>query len=294
MLRRLIVPAVALALMACASVSGKSNGAPAAIGGFDGARMDEVLLKQAADVQSRFKWRHPRETLEFFDVAPGMTVVDTLPGSIWYSGILADYLGPDGKVIGADYAPSMWALFGQFAPPPEKKAVWPAEWVAGSVEWRPENGAEIGALAFGAVPEDVKGQVDVVLMIRALHHFNRLEEEGGFLSAALQDTMAMLKPGGVVGVVQHRAPEANSAKWAEGDNGYLKQSDMIAAFESAGFEFVESSEINANPADKPTESDFVWRLPPSLANSRDNPKLKAEMEAIGESDRMTLKFRKPL
>ncbi|MEQ1932110.1 MAG: hypothetical protein ABL957_16480, partial [Parvularculaceae bacterium] len=75
--------------------------------------------------------------------------------------------------------------------------------------------------------------------------------------------------------------------WAGGENGYLKQDAVIAAFTAAGFEFVEASEINANPKDQPTENDFVWRLPPTLATSGANPELKAQMEAIGESDRMT-------
>jgi nucleotide-binding universal stress UspA family protein len=155
---------------------------------------------------------------------------------------------------------------------------------------------ETGLSAFdrGSVAEKViKHSTRPVLMVRAFHHFNRFEEEGGFRTAALADAMAMLKPGGIVGVVQHRAPEANSDKWAEGDNGYVKQSEIIKAFEGAGFEFVGSSEVNANPADKPTEADIVWRLPPTLGTSRKDPALKAQMEAIGESDRMTLKFRKP-
>jgi predicted methyltransferase len=130
-------------------------------------------------------------------------------------------------------------------------------------------------------------------MLRALHHFNRLEDDGGYLTSALKDTYDVLKPGGVVGVEQHRAPAGNPDAWADGENGYLKQDAVIAAFTAAGFEFVATSEINANPKDQPTEQDFVWRLPPTLATSRDDPGLKARMEAIGESDRMTLKFRKP-
>lgn len=291
MLKQLLIPAAALALAACATTDGGHKTAAA----FDGARLDEVLAVQPQDVQDRYKWRHPKETLEFFGVTPGMTVVDTLPGEVWYSGILSAYLGPEGKVIGADYSPKMWALFGAFADEEflAQKATWATDWVAGSSKWRPENGAEIGGVVYGAVPEDVKGTVDIVLMVRAFHHFNRFEEEGGYRTAALADAMAMLKPGGVVGVVQHRAPEANSDKWAEGDNGYVKQSEIVKAFEAAGFEFVDSSEINANPADKPTESDIVWRLPPTLGTSRNDPALRARMEAIGESDRMTLKFRKP-
>ena len=103
----------------------------------------------------------------------------------------------------------------------------------------------------------------------------------------------MLKPGGIVGVEQHRAPEGQSDASTKGDRGYVKQSAVIAAFQKAGFELVEQSEINANPKDQPSESDIVWRLPPTLATSKDNPEQKAQMESIGETDRMTLKFRKP-
>lgn len=291
MLTRLFMAAAAMLLAACATTGDRTASAAP----FDGERLDAVLAAQKTEDQARYKWRHPRETLEFFGVAPGMTVVDTLPGEVWYSGILADYLGSGGEVIGADYSANMWKLFGAFADEEflAQKATWAADWVRDSAKWAPADGAKIGGVAYGAIPEEVNGTVDIVLMVRAFHHFNRFEEEGGFRTAALADAMNMLKPGGVVGVVQHRAPDGNSDKWAEGDNGYVKQAAIIKAFETAGFEFVSSSEINANPADKPTENDIVWRLPPTLGTSRDNPELKAQMEAIGESDRMTLKFRKP-
>lgn len=290
MFRKSLALIAAVALAACATSSD-----PKSQFAFDGARLDAVLSAQPADVQARYEWRHPKETLEFFGVAPGMTVVDTLPGEVWYAGILADYLGPDGEVVGADYSPEMWKLFGGFVNEEflARKATWANDWVAGSAKWAPAEGAKISAFAYGAVPERLKGKVDVLLLVRAMHHFNRFEDEGGWRTAALEDVMAVLKPGGIVGVVQHRAPEGNSDQWAEGDNGYLKQSQVIAAFDAAGFDFVGSSEVNANPADQPSESDVVWRLPPSLATSRNDPALRARMEAVGESDRMTLKFRKP-
>jgi predicted methyltransferase len=84
-----------------------------------------------------------------------------------------------------------------------------------------------------------------------------------------------------------------SDDWASGRNGYLKRDFLIGQMEEAGFEFVAASDINANESDQPTEEDIVWRLPPSLATSKEDPELKAKMEAVGESNRMTLKFRKP-
>jgi predicted methyltransferase len=157
---------------------------------------------------------------------------------------------------------------------------------------RGSDDATVGAFQYGSVPDSMAGTVDVVLAVRALHHFMRLEGDGGYMTKALDDMKKLLKPGGIVGVEQHRAPESSSEDSAKGDRGYVKQSAVIAAFEKAGFELVEKSELNANPKDQPSDKDVVWRLPPTLAMSKDNPALKAQMEAIGETDRMTLKFRK--
>jgi len=257
------------------------------------AKLDAVLAAQPEDAKQRYPFRHPKETLEFFGVTPGMTVVDTLPGPVWYTGILLGYLGPQGKVVEADYSPEMWTKFGDYSPDPKTKESWVTETVAKMTAARGANDAQVGAFQYGAVPEDMAGTADVVLMVRAVHHFMRLEGDGGYLTKALDDVKKVLKPGGIVGVEQHRAPESQSDASTKGDRGYVKQSAVIAAFQKAGFELVEQSEINANPKDQPSESDVVWRLPPTLATSKDNPELKAQMEAIGETDRMTLKFRKP-
>jgi predicted methyltransferase len=256
-------------------------------------RLEAVLAAQPEDAKARYASRHPKELFEFLGIEPGMTVVDTLPGEVFFSGILLDYLGTGGKVVLADYSPQMWTKFGDYTPDPKTKATWVQDTVA---KWEAKRGpddAAVAAVQFGAVPDDMAGTVDVVLLSRALHHFMRLEADGGYMTQALADINKLLKPGGIVGVEQHRAPEKNSDAWAKGDSGYVKQSAVVAAFEKAGFELAGSSEINANPKDQPTEKDFVWRLPPTLATSKDNPTLKAQMEAIGETDRMTLKFKKP-
>ena len=95
-----------------------------------------------------------------------------------------------------------------------------------------------------------------------------------------------------MGVVQHRLPETATDKGGDGSRGYLKQSYLVTAFENLGFELVASSEINANPKDQPGESDIVWRLPPSYNGTKEDPELKAKVDSIGESDRMTLLFKK--
>jgi predicted methyltransferase len=290
--------ATALLLFACSQPAvpppaAPEAAAPPAASASPSELLDQVLAAQSDEIKARYPHRHPKETLAFFGVQPGMTVVDTLPGDVWYAGLLMDYLGSEGKVIGADYAPEMWTQFGPFTPDPKTKANWPADFVAKLQAKRQADDAAVAAFQYGAVSDDMAGTADVVLIIRALHHFMRLEPNGSYLTKALADINKVLKPGGIVGVEQHRAPEASPDASTNGDRGYVKQSAVIAAFQKAGFELVEASEINANPKDQPTEKDVVWRLPPTLATSKDNPELKAQMEAIGETDRMTLKFRKP-
>ena len=297
MRRHLLVGAAALALFGCskeapapeeAQPSATETAQPSA-----SEKLDAVLAAQPEADKARYAARHPKETLEFFGVQPGMTVVDTLPGDVWYSGILLDYLGPQGKVIAADYSPEMWTQFGEYSPKPEEKAKWTTDFAAKLEAKRGEDDAAVTAVHYGSIPDDLAGTADVVLVVRAIHHFMRLEDKG-YLTQALEDMKKVLKPGGIVGVVAHRAPEQSADAWAKGDSGYVKQSAVVAAFEKAGFELVEASEINANPKDQPTEKDFVWRLPPTLATSQNDPELKAQMQAIGETDRMTLKFRKPV
>lgn len=270
-------------------------GGPAALAGTaDSERLAGVLAAQPEETQARYGARHPQETLEFFGIAPGMTVVEALPGGGWYTKILLPYLGAEGKLIGANYAQDMWPLFGFFSEERiEELKTWTTDFPAGAQEWRGDGGAGVEAFIFGSLPDDMKGTADAVLMIRALHNLARFEDQGGYLTAALKDAFDVLKPGGVVGVVQHHGRDEMPDEWASGANGYLKDDFVIAAFNAAGFEYAGQTDLNANPKDQPTETDIVWRLPPTMFTSQDNPELRAKMEAIGESNRMTLKFRKP-
>lgn len=258
-------------------------------------RLAEVLSAQPEDVQARYAHRRPAETLAFFGIEPGMTVAELLPGGGWYSRILLPYLGAEGRLIGVDYEVDMFRLFGfmneeQIA----AKETWVEDWTATAEDWRGEEDASVAAFQLGALPEALEGTADAVLMIRAMHNLARFTtEEEDYLGRALADVRGVLRPGGVVGVVQHEAREGMPEAWAGGAAGYLKRDFVVGAFEAAGFELVGASDINANPLDQPTVDDIVWRLPPNLATSRDNPELRAEMEAIGESHRMTLLFRKP-
>jgi predicted methyltransferase len=258
-------------------------------------RLSTVLDRQPEDVQARYEYRHPQETLEFFGIEPGMTVVEGLPGRGWYTKILLPYLGKEGLLIGANYAMDMWPNFAfaneEFL---KTQSTWVTDWPVGAEDWRDDDSATVAAFNFGAMPESVAGTADVVFLARVLHNLANFEEEGGFLTAALADCFAALKPGGTLGVVQHQARDEMTDEFADGSHGYLKKSFVIAVAEQAGFEFVAESDINVNPNDQPGAEEVVWRLPPSFGTSQDNPELQAEMRAIGESNRMTLKFRKPM
>jgi predicted methyltransferase len=256
--------------------------------------LDEILAAQPGKVQARYAARHPKETLELFGIKAGMTVVEAFPGGGWYTDILIPLLGADGQLIGADYAFDMYPKFNFYADDYlAAKRTWAKTWTESAVMRSGHNGARIGAFPFGSMTTDVDGKVDAVLLIRALHNLARFENDGGYLSIALKEIYRALKPGGAVGVVQHLAPEDASDEWANGSHGYLKKSFVLEIMKKAGFEFVAESEVNVNPADRPVEGDIVWRLPPALATSKDDAAMHAKFEAIGESTRMTILFRKP-
>ncbi len=254
--------------------------------------LEKGIATRSEEDRSRDSARHPVETLNFFRVEPGMTVAEGLPGSGWYTRILAPYLGGKGKLFGVNYADRMWPMFSWVTEEVAAQRIALTAKFPAQVASYTDNGIEARGFTFESVPKDVKGTVDRVLLIRALHNLNRFEEKAGTRSAALAAVHDMLKDNGLVGVVQHRAPENVSAASAQGQRGYLKQSAVIAMFEEAGFELVASSEINANPKDQPGEEAIVWRLPPSLRGSEDDPEQRAALQAVGESDRMTLLFRK--
>lgn len=224
--------------------------------------------------------RHPYETLMFFGIEPGMTVAEIDPGiGTWYMEILAPFLEQHGGVyyaVGDDPEADMDAYDRQNY-----------EAFIARVEGRPAlfAGARIGV--FAPLQKDIAppDSVDMVLTFRSLH--NWLED--GIAEAAFAAFYRALKPGGILGVVQHRAdddvPQAPTAP-----NGYVHERHVIELAESAGFGLVARSEINANPRDTRDYAGGVWELPPTLDVSETE---RAARVAIGESDRMTLKFTKP-
>ncbi|MDJ0711114.1 MAG: hypothetical protein QNJ14_12015 [Woeseiaceae bacterium] len=287
----------AILLLGCqqsADNSGESapaEAAPAAVESVD--QLAAVLDAQPEDAKARYQHRHPQETLEFFGIEPGMTVVEGLPGRGWYTRLLLPYIGAEGRLIGANYSMELWPNF-PFATEEflATQSTWAVDFPGTAAEWGGDSGAPVSAFNFGSMPEDMNGTADVVFFARVLHNLARFSEQKDYLGEALGDAFAALKPGGTLGIVQHHARDTMSDEFADGSRGYLKKDFVIAAAEAAGFEFVAESDINANPNDKPGADDIVWRLPPTLATSGDNPELRAELEAIGESNRMTLKFKK--
>ena len=257
-------------------------------------RLASILAAQPDEVRARYQYRHPGETLEFFGIEPGMTVVEALPGGGWYTRILLPYLGTDGKVIGADYAVDTWTAIGyDGADFLATRASWITDWTADAKGWGGDDGSSVDAFVLGALPVSMHGTADAALFIRALHNMNYSAPDGAHLKAAIRNAWDALKPGGIVGIVQHQARDGMPDSWANGENGYLKRDYVVDLMEAAGFELAAESNINANDKDQPTESEYVWRLPPSLGGTEDDPDKMAAMNAIGESNRMTLKFVKP-
>lgn len=215
--------------------------------------------------------RHPYDTLDFFGVRPTMTVVEIWPGGGWYTEILTPLTKGKGKLHVA--APSPNGLNGV----KKLQAANPALYGDLHMAEFPNKGGT-------KIPD---GSADMVLTFRNVHNWRF----GGAdqTQAAFNQMYAMLKPGGVLGVVEHRLPEEmNSA--LEEKSGYMKQSSVLAFAKNAGFQFDKGSDINANAKDTHDHPDGVWNLPPSY---RADDKDRAKYQAIGESDRMTLRFIKP-
>lgn len=249
-------------------------------------RLKAALDARSDDAKVRDQYRHPKETLHLFGIKEGMTVVDALPGS-WYGDIIAPLIGEEGTYVGVRYGE--WFFKNRFpddaAARWESSQSWLAQWPAEAKGYGGgKSSPNTAAYFFPGLPGTMEGTADVWLFIRALHHTNRYDPK--YLDMSAADAFRVLKPGGIAGIVQHRAPENADDNWANGSNGYLKQSRVIEAFKNAGFVLENASEINANRKDQPQTGDLVWRLLPS---NKDDP----TAQAIGESDRMTLVFHKP-
>lgn len=230
----------------------------------------------------RDKYRNPVATLAFMGVRPDMKVGEYAPGGGWYSRILGPYLAGEGELVGLFFdkdAPGIPERYRSGAPEQAAKF---GEQVAG---WTGKPEAKVSGYSLDAVPEAQKGTFDRILVMRMMHNLMRWNAADSELATMRE----LLKPGGMIGIVQHRAKPDAEWSYANGDHGYLREADVIKLMELNGFELVGKSEINANPKDSANWDGGVWTLPPSYSQKDVD---KAKYEAIGESDRMTLLFRK--
>jgi predicted methyltransferase len=251
----------------------------------------KLVLQQLADAEQRStehkfrnKYRKPAETLQFFGIESQMSVLEIWPGHGWYTEILAPFLKDDGKLTLAQFRHNDGSL-------KEERSIFWARVSERLMQRLAEQSDYFGEVANIELDPPLLSpsqheQFDMVLTFRNAHIWN----ESGHLYGTLQSIFQALKPGGVLGMVEHRSARLSDIS-SSAVEGYLDEAYVIQAAELAGFELVASSELNANPADTKNYPKGVYALPPTLAMGQYN---KQQYIAIGESDRMTLKFIKPL
>ncbi|TAL90116.1 MAG: methyltransferase [Rhodanobacter sp.] len=276
----LALPAVARAQLAAAASVEPDQPTdalvpPTSASDFTAAQLDDVLAGswRSASNRARDVYRHPKATLQFFGVRPDQTLIEITPGGGWYSEILAPLLNDNGHYVAAVAAARSDAEAGRDESALRRKfAADPAHYGhAQVVEFDPR------APVFGA-----PGSADMVLTFRNVHNWVMADTAPAMFKAFL----AVLRPGGILGVVDHRA--ADEARLAAiKQSGYLPTSYVVRLATDAGFVLDDSAEINANAKDTRDYFKGVWTLPPSLALGDQD---RAKYLAIGESDRMTLRF----
>ncbi len=226
----------------------------------------------------RDKYRHPLETLKLFGFRPDMTVIDIGPGEGWYTEILAPALAKKGHYLATGGDPNG---------PPDSRGTFYAQRFKGFLESSPELYGKVEMITIDGknpqLPQD--GTVDMVLIMRGVHGM----VNGGTWDTWLAQIKKALKPGGVLGIEEHRA-KADADPKESAKKGYVPEKFVIDTAKAAGFELAGKSEINANPKDTKDWPDGVWDLPPTLRKGDTD---KDKYTAVGESDRMTLKFVKP-
>lgn len=278
-----VVAALATAQPLLAQTPAKTDAAAASsLPAADAKALDAVLKGGWRSPQNaaRDNYRHPAETLAFFGVKPTQTVVEITPGGGWYSEVLAPYLHDKGRYVAAVVDPMAVAEGRGRDYQQRNKTSLEQKFAAAPAQY---GKAEVVAYSPTAPVFGAPGSADVVLTFRNVHNWRSAKQAEGMFKGFFD----VLKPGGVLGVVEHRA----AADVPEDDkSGYVGEAQAIALAEAAGFKLDAKSEVNANPRDTKNHPNGVWTLPPS--NDHDAAD-DAKYQAIGESDRMTLRFVKP-
>lgn len=234
---------------------------------------------RAAANRARDEFRHPAETLAFFGLEPEMTVVELWPGTGWYTEVLAPVLAGEGRLIAAGWPEDV----------PQEALARIAAAYADKLEAEPDVYGEVEVVAFlppSRLCLSEPGSADLVLTFRNLHNWLATDTLDDVFAAAY----AVLREGGTLGVVEHRAAPGTALEPMK-ESGYVTEAHAIERARAAGFELVAKSEINANPRDTKDHPKGVWTLPPRLALGEQD---RAKYLAIGESDRMTLRFVRPV
>lgn len=246
------------------------------------ARLAQILADPArANDAKRDIYRHPAETLEFFRVHPDHVVGEYAPGGEWVSRILGRYINENGKYTGLYFGTKTFFSDQQKQDLVAAVGKFPSDVAA--VSGRPA--ADFNAFSLSEIPEGVKGTFDRILVMRMMHNIMNWN----IADAEIKAMRDLLKPDGLIGIEQHRAKADAPYSYTDGSKGYMREADIVKFMEVNGFELVAKSEINANPKDSANWPDGVWTLPPAL---RLKDVDRAKYTAIGESDRMTLLFKK--
>ena len=289
-MRRIAALTAVLALAACAQTPDATE-APAAtpaesVPATERARAADPMLAVLAGSWrdpknvARDQYRHPRETLAFFGLEPGQTVVEITPGGGWYAEILAPYLRDSGNYVAAVVDPAAFDAGKTRDYHQKSRAGLEAKFAAAPAQYEK---AQVVAYDPKAPVFGPAGSADRVLTFRNVHNWRK----DGWAEGMFRGFFAVLKPGGVLGVVEHRA---KADVPATDDSGYVGEAQVIAMAEAAGFKLDGKSEVNANSKDTKDYPNGVWTLPPSNDHDAEDDPM---YQAIGESDRMTLRFVKP-
>lgn len=281
-MKKLLLASAALAMLGSAVPAAADHHAKADAVMTD-ARLQAILdHERRADDKARDVYRHPAQTLAFFGVKPEHTVAEYAPGGGWYTKILAPYLIDQGQYIGVTFDPKP-------LPFSEDRKValakWGAEFPGKIAEMTGLPAEKFKALTSDQITDEIAGTVDFVIIPRMMHNLMRWNVADNEIKALRK----LLKADGHIGIVQHRAKDDAPFSYADGNHGYLRTETVVKFMEAHGFELVKQSEVNANSKDMADYPKGVWTLPPNFAEGDTD---KAKYAAIGESDRMTLLFKK--